>query len=76
LTPEQATIELGLRQLVEEARRLKLDLAVILCADDGFYLMGSCCEPCAHALIHTAADMVDDPRDNLPVFDGQLIVVQ
>jgi hypothetical protein len=52
-----------------------LNIAMIVETEGGFFLLGNCCEPCSHALIHKAADMVSDPRDAL-VDTMSVVIIQ
>jgi len=76
LTPEQEAVAEELKEIAEKAKAVKLDIGIVVSADDGFFLIGSCCGPCTHALIHTAADYITDPRDPEPEIDVAVIVVQ
>jgi hypothetical protein len=54
-------------------------VAVIVETKNGFFILGNCCEPCAHATIHMAADHCEDPRrgtTGLEDIEDAVIVVQ
>ena len=53
-----------------------LNISMIVETENGFFILGNCCEPCSHAMIHKAADHVSDPRDVFDGIDVAVVVVQ